>query len=230
MAERKSIRDDSRKEIHKERREIHQEIDRSRARLSGTIDEIMGRFSAERLKDRAWDEIRSMTRPGSKARDTGSTLVDTIRNNPIPAAMAGAGLILLFARGPEGRRHETGIDVTGEGRAGEAAEKVHDISRKAREKAERLKGRVSGKTGVAGEELRGKAGEVKGIFHDLLENNPLAFAAAAFAIGSALGLGLPETEKEREVLGEAGSALREKAAETAEKAEKKLEDETGRAA
>lgn len=223
MAERKSIRDNS-------RRELHQEIVRSRARLSGTIDEIMDKFSAERLKNRAWDEIRSMTRPGSKARDTGSTLVDTIRNNPIPAAMAGAGLILLFARGPEGRGHETGIEVTGEGKAGEAAEKVHDISRKAREKAERLRGSVSEKTGVAGEELRGKAGEVKGIFHDLLENNPLAFAAAAFAIGSALGLGLPETEKEREVLGEAGSALREKAAQAAEKAEKKLEDETGRAA
>jgi hypothetical protein len=230
MAERKSIRDDSRKEIHKERREIHQEIDRSRARLSGTIDEIMDRFSSERLKDRAWDEIRSMTRPGSRARDTGSTLVDTVRNNPIPAAMAGAGLILLFARGPEGGRHETGIDVTGEGKAGEAAEKVHDISRKAREKAERLKGSVSEKTGVAGEELRGKAGEVGSVFHDILENNPLAIAAAAFAIGSALGLGLPETEKEREVLGEAGSLMREKAAQAAEKAEKKLEDETGRAA
>lgn len=221
MAETKNMRDT---------REINREIDRTRARLSAAIDEIMDRFSAERLKDRAWDEIRAMTRPGSRARDTGSSLVNTIRNNPIPAAMAGAGLILLFARGSEGGRYQTQIQVTTEGKAGEASEKVHDISQKAREKAQRLRGRVSEKTGYAGEELRGKAGEVKNIFHDLVEDNPLAVVAAAFAIGSAIGLGLPETRKEQELLGEASAAMRETVAETLEEAEKKLKDETGRAA
>lgn len=220
MAERKSIKESS-------HREIRQEIGRTRARLSGTIDEIKDRFSAERLKDRAWDEIRSMTRPGSPARDAGSTIVGTVRNNPIPAAMAGAGLILLFARGPEGK-YQTEIQVS-EGKAGEAREKVHDISQKAREKAQRLRWRVSEKTGHGREELGGRAGEVKNIFHDLVENNPLAVAAAAFAIGSVFGLGLPETRKERELLGEAGSAIREKAAESVEQAENKL-DERGRAA
>lgn len=221
MAETKNMRDT---------REINREIERSRARLSGTIDEIMDRFSAERLKDRAWDEIRAMTRPGSRARDTGSSLVDTIRNNPIPAAMAGAGLIILFARGSEGGRYQAEVQATTKGKTAEAREKVHDISQKAREKAQRLRGRVSEKTGYAGEELSGKAGEVKSIFHDLVEDNPLAVVAAAFAIGSALGLGLPETRKERELLGEAGEAMRETAARTLEEAEKKLEDETGRAA
>ncbi|OGP12687.1 MAG: hypothetical protein A2052_07960 [Deltaproteobacteria bacterium GWA2_54_12] len=224
MAETKNMRDI---------RDINREIDRTRARLNGTIDEIMDRFSAERLKDRAWDEIRAMTRPGSRARDTGSSLVNTIRNNPIPAAMTGAGLILLFARGSQGGRYQTQIQVTAEGEAGEAGEKVHDITQKAREKAQRLRGRVSEKTGYAGEELRelrGRAGEVKSIFRDIVEDNPLAVVAAAFAIGSALGLGLPETSKERELLGETGEALREKAAGTLEEAEKKLKDETDRAA
>ena len=214
-------------------RDINREIDRTRARLNGTIDEIMDRFSAERLKDRAWDEIRAMTRPGSRARDTGSSLVNTIRNNPIPAAMTGAGLILLFARGSQGGRYQTQIQVTAEGEAGEAGEKVHDITQKAREKAQRLRGRVSEKTGYAGEELRelrGRAGEVKSIFRDIVEDNPLAVVAAAFAIGSALGLGLPETSKERELFGETGEALREKPAGTLEEAEKKLKDETDRAA
>ncbi|MBI2400554.1 MAG: hypothetical protein HYV23_05800 [Deltaproteobacteria bacterium] len=191
---------------------------------------MMDKFSAERLKDRAWDEIRAMTRPGSRARDTGSSLVDTIRNNPIPAAMAGAGLIILFARGSEGGRYQAEVQATTEGKTAEAREKVHDISQKAREKAQRLRGRVSEKTGYAGEELRGRASEARSIFHDLVEDNPLAVVAAAFAIGSALGLGLPETRKERELLGEAGAAFRETAAETLEKAEKKLEDESGRAA
>lgn len=223
MAETKDMRKASPQDINKE-------IDRTRARLNGTIDEIMDKFSAERLKDRAWDEIRSMTRPGSRARDTGSSIIDTVRNNPIPAAMAGAGLILLFARGSEGGRYSTEVEVTTEGKAGEAKEKVHDITRKARERAQRLRGRVSEKTGYAGEEISGKAGEVKSIFHGLVEDNPLAVVAAAFAIGSAFGLGLPETKKERELMGEASEAVREMGAETVEKAEKKLEDEEGRAA
>lgn len=208
-------------------RDINKEIERRRARLISTIDEIMDRFSSERLKDRAWDEVRAMTRPGSRARDTGSSLADTIRNNPVPSAMAGAGLILLFARGSQGGKHQ--IQFTTEGKA-EAMEKVHDISQKAREKAQKVRDLVSAKTGYTEEELRGKAGEVKSIFRSIVEDNPLAVVAAAFAIGSALGLGLPETRKERELMGEAGEALREKAAETLEKAEKKLEDETGRAA
>jgi ElaB/YqjD/DUF883 family membrane-anchored ribosome-binding protein len=187
----------------------------------------MDRFSSERLKDRAWDEVRAMTRPGSRARDTGASLVDTIRNNPIPAAMAGAGLILLFARGSQGGKYQ--VQFTTEGKA-EASEKVHDISQKAREKARMVRGLVSAKTGYTEEELRGKAGEFKNIFHSIVEDNPLAVVAAAFAIGSALGLGLPETRKERELLGEAGEAFRETAAETLEEAEKKLEDESGRAA
>lgn len=220
MAERKDIRD--------ERKELRQEIGRSRARLNVTIDELIDRFSSARLKDRAWDEIRAMTAPGSRARETGSTLVDTVRNNPIPAAMAGAGLILLFARGPGESRAEAVVSVEDEGT--DVSGKVHDISRKAREKAEGLKGRTKEKAGHAGERIGERAREVRGVFDDLLENNPLAVAAAAFAIGSALGLSLPETEKERELLGEAGGKLMEKAAETAEKAESKVEEEKGRAA
>lgn len=221
MAERKNIRD--------ERKELRQEIGRSRARLNDTIEEIMDRFSSGRLKDRAWDEIRAMTAPGSRARDTGSTLVDTVRNNPIPAAMAGAGLILLFARGPGGRHAGPGITAVEE-EGHEVSGKVRDISQKARQKAASLKGRADEKARYAGGQIGEKAREARGIFADLLENNPLAMAAAAFAVGSALGFSLPETGKERELPGGASGPIMEKAAEAAGKAAKKAEEETGRAA
>lgn len=220
MAEKKDMRGNTSQDIHKE-------IERDRSRINSTVDEIMDRFSPERLKSKAWDEIRSATGPGSRARETGSSLVDTIKSNPIPSAMAGAGLIILFARGSEeGRRRKTvTVETTGE-KAGEAREKVYDISRRARGKAEDIKERAR----ETGEEISGRAGQVKGAFHDLIENNPLAVVAAAFAIGSAIGLGVPESRKEQELFGEAGSALREKAAEKAREVEKKVEGDSGRAA
>lgn len=204
MAERKDIRD--------ERREIRAEISRARARLGGTIDVITERFSAARLKEMAWDEVRAMTAPGSRARTTGTALAAAVRGNPIPAAMAGAGLIMLFARG--GGHGRPGTAAAG-GEAEEAAEKVREIGRKASRKAHGLKGRAGEKAGYAGERISLKAGQVKGALAELLENNPLAVAAAAFAVGSALGLVLPETQKEHEILGEAGGNLEDEAGKAA---------------
>lgn len=228
MAEKKDMRGQTSQDIHKE-------IDRTRSRINSTVDQIMDRFSPEALKSRAWDEIRSATGPGSRARETGSSLVDTIRNNPIPAAMAGAGLIILFARGPEGGKHkEAGAVETAGEKAGEAREKVYDISQRTKGRVEDIQGRAKEKATRARDEIRGKTTEFRGLFNDLVENNPLAVVAAAFAIGSAIGLGLPGTRKEEELLGEAGEALREKAYEKAreaeEKVEKKAEGDSGRAA
>lgn len=228
MAEKKDLRGQTSQDIHRE-------IDRTRSRINSTVDQIMERFSPESLKSRAWDEIREATGPGSRARQAGSSLMEAVRNNPIPAAMAGAGLIILFARGSgeERYRKTEPLEAAGE-KAGEAREKVYDIRRKARERTEELGGRAREKAAHTKEEIRGKATEFKGVFSDLLGNNPLAVVAAAFAIGSAIGLGLPGTRKEEELLGEAGGALREKAHEKAkeagEQAEKKVEGDPGRAA
>lgn len=224
MAEKKDMREPNPQDIHKE-------IDRTRSRINNTLEQIMDRFSPERLKSRAFDEIRSATGPGSRARETSSSLVDAIRNNPIPAAMAGAGLIILFARGSEGGRYGKTVtsETTGE-KVQEAKDKVYDISHRARGKAEDLKDRARGKADYAKEEISEKAVEVKSVFHDLVENNPLAVIATAFAIGSAIGLGLPPTRKEQELLGEAGSAIREKAVEKAEDIEKKVEGGSDKAA
>ena len=48
-----------------------------------------------------------------------------------------------------------------------------------------------------------------------LRENPLGVAAVAMAIGSAVGLALPETERERELMGEARDNLIERAQEAA---------------
>jgi ElaB/YqjD/DUF883 family membrane-anchored ribosome-binding protein len=116
---------------------IEQDIEQTRAEMSGTIDAIQERLNPEALKaqakeaahdatigrvidakdqavekvqdltQQATDKVREMTGGNggnqyggqsgtshltSTARDTGSMVVDTIRANPVPAAIAGAGL------------------------------------------------------------------------------------------------------------------------------------------
>ena len=56
-----------------------------------------------------------------------------------------------------------------------------------------------------------------------LEDNPLAVGAAAFAIGAAVGMALPETEVERNVLGQATDRAIDTAQRTASEAVQQLE-------
>ena len=52
-------------------------------------------------------------------------------------------------------------------------------------------------------------------FERLLRSNPLMVGAAAMAVGAAVGLALPETERENEWLGEAREELFERAQDVA---------------
>ena len=73
--------------------------------MSSTIDAIQEKLSPQRLTEQAKDAVRDATvgkvqnmasNITETARDTGSTLMDTIRENPLPAALVGIGVGWLF--------------------------------------------------------------------------------------------------------------------------------------
>jgi ElaB/YqjD/DUF883 family membrane-anchored ribosome-binding protein len=75
--------------------------------MSGTIDAIQDRLSPQRLTQQAKDAVRDATigRVGQtmddmteSAREGGYTLLDTIRENPLPAALAGIGVGWLIMK------------------------------------------------------------------------------------------------------------------------------------
>ena len=70
------------------------EIERTRAGMSETVDAIQERLSPENLKEQAKDRVKEAT--VGKAQEAGSGIVDTIRQNPLPAALTGIGLGWLF--------------------------------------------------------------------------------------------------------------------------------------
>jgi ElaB/YqjD/DUF883 family membrane-anchored ribosome-binding protein len=66
------------------------EIERTRTDMSETVDAIQNRLSPRNLKEQAKEQAKDT------AKGTGSTIMETIRENPLPAALTGIGLGWLF--------------------------------------------------------------------------------------------------------------------------------------
>src|SRR5215216_3095794 len=68
------------------------QIERTRAEMTETVDALQERLAPQRLKEQAKVQGRDT------ARSTGSDILGTIRQNPVPAAIAGGLLGLLLLR------------------------------------------------------------------------------------------------------------------------------------
>lgn len=80
--------------------EIQRDIAHTRAEMSETVDAIGARFEPEYLKEQAKDVVRST------ARDARSTMIDTIKENPVPSILAGLSLGWLIAKGGDSSGHD----------------------------------------------------------------------------------------------------------------------------
>ena len=66
------------------------EIERTRTDMSETVDAIQNKLSPQNLKEQAKEQAKGT------AKGAGSTIMQTIRENPLPAALTGIGLGWLF--------------------------------------------------------------------------------------------------------------------------------------
>ncbi len=96
--------------------EIRNNIEHTRAEMSETIDALQERLNPQTLKEQAreqvreqYEEVKSTVRDATIGKaeammqnasdtvsETSSSIMDTIRENPIPAALVGIGLGWLF--------------------------------------------------------------------------------------------------------------------------------------
>ena len=81
--------------------QIRAEIEQTRARMGQTIDQIQERLSPARLKQQTKDTIRDATigkveemtnRAEYEVKSWRSKIVQTVKDNPVPAALIGVGL------------------------------------------------------------------------------------------------------------------------------------------
>lgn len=86
---------------------IRAEIERTRAEMSKTVNAIQDRLSPERLKAQAIDRVREATVGGAKdmansanrlVRELPSWMVESVRDNPLPALLAGVGVGWLLVQ------------------------------------------------------------------------------------------------------------------------------------
>lgn len=201
-----------------------------------------------------------------RANGASEGLLATIKQNPVPAALAGFGLAWLWMnRRSDGARHaatyreahstagagypaptqagyrapETQQGIAGRigqamgGAASQVGSTAGDLASTVGGTASNVAGTLGDAAGSAAGAVGETAGHVAGAIGDTassvagqvggaaehagvsmqraLQTNPLAVGAVVLALGAAVGLALPQTERENQLLGEARDTLVEKA-------------------
>jgi hypothetical protein len=188
-------------------------------------------------------------------KETGHSLVDAIKENPIPAALTGVGLAWLFLgtrSGSAGRRQGNGAGSgrpSGTGgtrpsvsdKIGETASDIAhtaqtatgDAIQGATEMAHQVKttiGETAHRAGEAAEHLAteaGKQGKRLGAkLQGTFRDNPLAVGVAVMAAGTAVALAIPISNKEKQLMGETQGKFMQKAEKFAHGALEKADDAT----
>ena len=181
---------------------------------------------------------------GEQARRTGSRLVEVIRENPLPVIAVGAGVTWLLTQrshsevsgsrmaryaytGPERRqgdswqsgiRDRVGGAVSGvKDSVSGVKDSVSEAASSVAERAGQFKERAGERIGELGSEARRKTRRVKTHLQHAAEENPLALAIGAAVVGLALGMLLPGTQREDELMGSSRDQLVDRAERTAER-------------
>lgn len=258
---------------------IKAEIEDTRAEMGQTINEIQERLSpehimgqvketvreatigkVEKVMDRVGETISNVTEPamdamgraGETLKTTGSSITNTIRENPIPCALIGLGLGMYVVR-----RWRGGNDRASRSRAYQPEFEAGMAMPRSRGKGRQYYGSSGEYAGAsrqygsarntlmnmkdtAGEWAHGTAESVSHLGHQakeqafragrgfqhLVEENPLAVGAAAVAVGAVVGLALPATRIEHEYMGEASEKLVDRAQQVARDAMDKVKTAT----
>jgi Protein of unknown function (DUF3618) len=242
---------------------IEADIVETRAELGGTLGEIGDRLDPGRLADEARSKVREATvgrveeaveSAGETARGVSDMLLDTIKKNPIPAALTGIGIAWLWRNRSDGGtngwqagRHEYGRDLyrrdlygTGRYQSSEAegglGQTVDGARQGAKQAGERV-GETAGQLAEGAQEVAGNvaygaqrtAGELGSQAQRIMNDMPLAVGVLALGAGAVVGALVPETPVEQEMLGEPSSQLLEAAGDTASDAGEKAQRAAKRA-
>jgi ElaB/YqjD/DUF883 family membrane-anchored ribosome-binding protein len=219
--------------------EIEREIERTRERMSRNIDELGDRLSPSNLKEEAKSALKgaaqgAVSNVGEQARRTSSRLVEVIRDNPLPVIAVGAGVTWLLTQrsrsdvsgnrmaryaytGPD-RRQSHGIkDRVGNAVSG-VKESVSEAAGGVAERAGDWKEQAGERIGDWSDQAKSQSRRLKTNLEHTAEENPLALAIGAAIVGLALGMLLPGTQKENELMGSTRDQLVDRAGEAVERA------------
>lgn len=99
--------------------------------------------------------------------------------------------------------------------AGNVRDAAGNVVHRVQETAGSMAGRVQETAGNVASQVRHGASQAADTFQSTLDSNPLAVGAAALGLGLVMGLLLPETQREKQMMGEARNRVGEKVQQTA---------------
>lgn len=224
---------------------IRSDIEQTRLEMGGTLNELGHRLEPGYLVDQAKENVREATI--GRVEETTNMVMETIKRNPVPTALAGIGLFMLWKNraedsGSQYRRY--GSDYRSYGVRG-MPQQDQDLGSRARDAASAVRDNVGNAVGSAAESAQQAAGtaldsagqtaeEVGWRLDSFMQANPLAVGVIAAGAGAVVGSFVPATEQEREMLGDASrqvaSTVREKVDEAttmAEEAMDRAQEEVG---
>lgn len=108
-----------------------------------------------------------------------------------------------------------GMRDTMSGAADTLRDKAETAVNRVQEKAGQVADRVQDMASTASYQVREKAGMAADTFQSQLERNPMSVGLIAVGLGLCIGMMLPETQKERSMLGDARSKVGEKVQQVA---------------
>lgn len=279
---------------------VRTQIQQTRSELGQTIDAIQQKLSPGNLADEAKSAVHDATVGSvgnavgsatnavqqaasdveSTAAGLGNTVVETIKQNPIPAALAGIGLGWLIVsvrqhasqqgtRQPNQRYSGVGMQgypqssnpygwydqgVSGysgypsgysgqgqeqsqgglsgaagqvQGTVGQAVNQAQDTASQVANQAQDTASQVANQVQDTASQVVSQASQsVQGAatgLQEMMRQRPLAVGLMAVGIGAAIGLAVPETEKEDEMMGSAREDLMQRAQQTAQQTIQKVE-------
>lgn len=221
--------------------EIAREIETIRASVAGTLDELRNRVSPGQITDQALDYFRS-----SGGSEFARNLGRSVRDNPLPILLIGAGIGWLMTSNGRARGHAGELPPPSQHlEGGEARERMSDAAAEAQSRASEMGERALEAAGnvaeATGDRLRGfrdsarSAGTRSGeLTHEtrhrmqrfgaqaqqrwsrMAEEQPLVLGAIGLALGAALAAGLPATRFENRLMGSASDTVKDKATRTAQ--------------
>ncbi len=239
-------------EMPEETEKIKAQIEETRAEMGETIDAIQDRLSFSNLSEQVSEHVnhavetakgavydatigKAVTTMKNIGNELSATNIGkTVKNNPLPFILIGAGAGLLAYQAYNGKsgngyRSRGLADRTqrqlGEG-VGTATSAVGSVTDTVGETLGGVKDSVASAAGTAYDKVTGavdqtyrKAGELGSTareqYDHYLEENPLAVGAVALALGAAVGLAIPATRYEGKLMGQAKRDLLNKAQDTA---------------
>jgi len=240
------------------------EIEETREELTATVEALGDRLAPTNVIADAKQTVRDATvgrveetvnnvtqnanrfleDPAGTAQQAGTGILETIRQNPLPAALVGVGVgWLLLGRNDRSRSlefrtvrsdrrpaswergwDETRRDGGGVGQVTDtigrrASDTADTVSQAAGQAAETV-GRTVGQLGDAAGEVPTQAATMTRSLADqasrLIQSNPLGAGIAALAVGTVVGTLLPTTRVEHDVMGQASERLIEGAGQAAQ--------------